>query len=223
MIISDSKQFVFIHNPKCAGTSFRSALVSYDTTGLLFARHDTWNGYKVETTHLPLFMMQANYPVYFRKLESYFSFMVVRNPFTRFVSAFNEINESVYNDFKQSGDVSRYRYEINRFAAELSADSLRGWDFALRHFVPQAEFAFIGPKNYVDALIRFEDLTRGYDRIGLFRHEIAEVLRRAPAQRARPVRTPLGDLLDPSTVRKLLVIYDRDFVLFEYDQFLPPA
>ena len=71
MIICDSRQFVFIHNPKCAGTSVRSALQPYDSTGLLFARHDTWNGYKVETTHLPLFMMQVAYPTYFEKYSQY--------------------------------------------------------------------------------------------------------------------------------------------------------
>ena len=89
MIISDRRQFVFIHNPKCAGTALRAVLMPFDTTGNFFWLHDTCNGRKIDKAHMPLFMMRQRFPEYFALLPRYLTFMAVRNPFTRAISALN--------------------------------------------------------------------------------------------------------------------------------------
>ena len=177
----------------------------------------------METTHLPLFMMQVRFPEYFRKFDSYFSFMAVRNPFARFLSGFNEVNQETYAEYVQSGDVSRYRHEVNRFALDMPAEAIRGWDFNYRHFVRQADFAYLGRKNLVDVIIRIEEQDKGLDKVALFDPEVAARLREAPPLRSRPVKFPLAELLDPGTVKKLIELYERDFVLFGYEQFVPEA
>lgn len=73
--ISDKYRCIFIHVPKCAGTSLKQVL---DLPG---RGHPPWNWFA------------ENFP---RKWKSYLKFAIVRNPWDRFVSAY------VYAKMKQS-------------------------------------------------------------------------------------------------------------------------
>jgi hypothetical protein len=59
MIVSDRHRFVFIHIPKCAGTSVRNVLEGFDETGGRFNTRiaDDPKFGRLDYTHLPLSIM----------------------------------------------------------------------------------------------------------------------------------------------------------------------
>lgn len=76
MIICTSRKFIFVHNPKAAGTSIQHALKSWDDGRQLKARtkHETITKFQRRTK---------------MKLDGYFIFGFVRNPWDRFSSFFH--------------------------------------------------------------------------------------------------------------------------------------
>jgi Sulfotransferase family len=56
MIVSHAKRFVFLHIPKCAGTSFRNALKRYhdDEENFWYRRHHPYFGCEIDYAHMRL-------------------------------------------------------------------------------------------------------------------------------------------------------------------------
>lgn len=90
MIISDKHRFVFVHVPKCAGTSVRKALAPYDDYhGWFNDRIDNHCKFgELDFVHLPLEIMQTVLPKEYKKVVSYDAFAFIRDPESRFQSAF---------------------------------------------------------------------------------------------------------------------------------------
>ncbi len=88
MIISDDHRFVFVHVPKCAGTSLRHALRAIDSSGGAFraiGEHPEMGS--VHFAHLPLADVARYFPQAFEKVCDYRSMAIVRDPLDRFFSA----------------------------------------------------------------------------------------------------------------------------------------
>jgi len=89
VIISDRHELAFIHIPKCGGTSIRQAIERYDDTGGAFTNrvevHPTYG--VLDFVHIPLRRLKQSFPEEFRKVATYRSFSVVRNPYERFYSS----------------------------------------------------------------------------------------------------------------------------------------
>jgi hypothetical protein len=190
----------------------------FDTTGNLFWLHDTCNGHKIDKAHMPLFMMRQRFPEYFCLLARYMTFMVVRNPFTRAISAFNETHEELYGAYKGGEGLSRYRFELNRFFEELTEAEISGWNFAHRHLVRQADLCFLGNKRYVDLILRYESLVDDVAAIRLFDPGLAAVLADVPQIHRRPIDHRPNELLNHVAVKRIVELYDRDFTLFGYSR-----
>jgi hypothetical protein len=89
MILNQRHRFVFIHIPKCGGTTIRNVL----------EEHNEWPQFThpktreipthgiVDHAHIPLFTLKELYPEDFDQLCSFESFALVRNPFDRFFSS----------------------------------------------------------------------------------------------------------------------------------------
>lgn len=92
VIVSHANKFIFFHNPKCAGTSFRDALKPYHDDAFTFwgIFHAPYFRNHIDHTHLRLWEMQAQFPRIFNCIERYNSVIFVRNPYARFLSAVNE-------------------------------------------------------------------------------------------------------------------------------------
>jgi hypothetical protein len=80
VIVSHVNKFIFFHNPKCAGTSFRDMLKPYHDDELTF-----WGIFL-----FALFQEPHRSPGIFACTESYNSVIFLRNPNARFLSAVNE-------------------------------------------------------------------------------------------------------------------------------------
>jgi len=88
MIISDDHRFIFVHIPKCAGTSIKRELKSIDTTGGRFfpiGEHPQLG--TIHLAHITLADLEIHFPESFAKLQDYRSFAIVRDPMDRFFSA----------------------------------------------------------------------------------------------------------------------------------------
>src|SRR5579871_2155915 len=89
MIVSHSRRFIFIHNPKAAGTSFRDALKQYhdDAVDFWYRRYSPYFGCEIDYAHMRLWELSALFPTMFDALPEYETLVLVRNPYERFVSA----------------------------------------------------------------------------------------------------------------------------------------
>ena len=92
MILSDRYRFVFIHIPKCAGTSVRAAVLPYHDADLRFLktveRHPDLG--EIDFRHLPLALLRDLDPEAFEKLKTYAGYAILRDPFQRFRSAVSQ-------------------------------------------------------------------------------------------------------------------------------------
>lgn len=92
MIISDKHKFVFIHIPKCAGTSVRRVIETFDSregkyTGRVDHHPELGN---LDYVHIPLFTLRDYFQLEFEAIQKYLSFAVMRDPYARFASSVSQ-------------------------------------------------------------------------------------------------------------------------------------
>ena len=92
MIISPKHRFVFVHIPKCAGTSVRTQLVKCDPNHI--ALGDTGDHPvlgRIDYGHIPLHQLSAHFVEYRDYIREFDTFAVVRDPLARFGSALRQM------------------------------------------------------------------------------------------------------------------------------------
>jgi hypothetical protein len=185
---------IFIHVPKCAGSALLDAYLGYQTG------HVTAQDYH-----------DAD-PAFFR---SAYVFTFVRNPLTRFVSAYNHIQTDDLWPYlpEMRKIVDRHGGSVSEVAASLGPDSdlLR-----LPWFAPQHTFLDLGSRRLpaVNRVFKTEsfsaDLAILLAEMPLRLRPLAEVNRRGE----RDSDPTAG--LSADAVATLRRIYSRDFTLFGY-------
>ena len=92
MIICDEHRLVFVHIPKCAGTSVRMTLQNFDSRGGKFtsriSNHPSLG--QLDYAHIPLFVLREHFRPEFETLQEYWSVALIRNPFDRFASSVSQ-------------------------------------------------------------------------------------------------------------------------------------
>lgn len=158
MIISDDKQFVFIHIPKCAGMSVRAQLSSFDSTKEHFNQkiaHPRLG--PIHTAHIPLIFLADQFPETFDKLRIYTPFALLRDPRSRFISA---VMQRLL-EFKGLA-VS----EVSHGTVIDAANEVMDWltnrtdfcDLEFIHFSKQSAYIFLDGKQTVDTLFSIDDM-----------------------------------------------------------------
>jgi len=110
MIINDKHRFVFVHIPKCAGTTVRGPLTRFNgwqLAGPPWLKTHSELG-RLDYTHIPLFVLREHFTIEFEAIQDYQSFAVVRDPFTRFASSVSQ-RLKMYSDTPIQ---KRSQYEI---------------------------------------------------------------------------------------------------------------
>lgn len=199
MIISHKHKWIFIHNPKVAGTSVRIALTSYHDDAREFW-HQGW--FPAEDRVIDLAHLTAD--IWHPILEpSYTSFGFVRHPYDRFVSGLTEVMRRHQDDFTQ---------DLKRFVMEQMTPANLRWDWRFIHLCPQHYFFFRGNKRVVDHVGKMENLTQDWGAIC----SLIGLNIRLP--HARIGALPQHALLEDLEVRRRInTLYLRDFRLFGYD------
>ncbi len=220
MIISETRAFVFIHNPKCGGTTARSALMKFDTTKNFFWLYHDVNELKIDKAHMPMYLFRRLFTDYFKLLESSFVFMMVREPYQRTISAFNETHRDLLEAIAKSDDkqqaTNAYKNALNGFIGQIRPQDISGWHFKFRHFVRQYDMAYIGAKNMTDLIIKLETWPAGLDKLAAFDPELRKALLNAHNHNVNEVSVDPMVLLTPASIKKINEIYRDDFLVFDY-------
>ncbi|WP_444892867.1 sulfotransferase family 2 domain-containing protein [Microbulbifer sp. JMSA004] len=222
MIVSDSKKFTFIHNPKCAGTTVRNSLYQFDTRDNFFWMFDEFKGRKIDKAHLPLILLRDIYPEEFMSLTDHFTFGFVRNPYDRVLSAFNEVNKGIYERYNH-GEVSDsdYRRYFLDYVYSMNSNTLNGFDLRYRHCVKQKDMFYIGGKRYVDLILKLESISKASAKFDVLFPDLSLVsVRWGSQERAhnrKPVRKRSIELLDKKGRDIVSSLYAEDFELFGYE------
>lgn len=217
MIVSHSHRFIFFHNPKCAGTSFRDTLKPYHDDKFTF-----WGVYnaayfnkEIDHTHLRLWEIQLQFPEIFSCFETYNSVIFVRNPYDRFLSALNEHLKKFQTHVDVAGMPTGQRIEIIQSFIDNILDVSRiKTDPRFIHFSPQIWFLKLDDRKIPRHVIPIGDdgtfLLKALAVLGLPNLHI-------PHHNPSPV--DLTDVLkSPALVKFVQDFYAEDFEFFRGDR-----
>lgn len=163
MIINDTYKIAFVHIPKCAGTTVRNMLLEYDDlSGAHTSKVDVHPEIgPLDYVHIPLFCLRDYFPNEFKKIASYWSFSVVRNPYSRFTSSLvQRIDRHCKTPAKlmTAQELEREAQKVIGFLRENDgAESLLPPEYI--HFQRQSDFVFLDGKKVIDAVYTTKNLT----------------------------------------------------------------
>lgn len=164
MIISDKEKFVFVHIPKCAGTSVRMRIEHLDDrsgaySGRLEQHHELG---LLNYVHLPLQTLADYFPAEFECVKSYRSLAVLRKPRDRFASSVAQYcNRYTDTDMRSHSRKTLRRvvwrlidilqnYEVKSPGARLPAK--------LIHFQRQRDYTHLQEAQIIDYLVDVADV-----------------------------------------------------------------
>jgi chondroitin 4-sulfotransferase 11 len=207
--VSDKYKCIFIHIPKCAGTSIEKELDIYGDWqnpdfNMLFGTIHQYN-YEFELQHLTTRQMLLYNYININKFMDYYKFSFVRNPWDKAISAYLYMGgtEGVYthSNFKM------FLIETRKQIANFKKDAV--WC----HMAPQNWFLFDDTGNkLVDYVGRFENLREGahhvFLKLGVPSHQLLH--------EKKAVRKPYQYYYRKSTRELIAEIYKDDIDLFGY-------
>lgn len=174
MIVSSARNFIFIHNPKAAGTAFRSAIAPHHDHPTQF-----WgivpNAYfnaPVDLAHLRAWELPVVAPDVFAALDTNTSLAFLREPLPRFLSACAEH----FRDFHPNARFNRWgpfgkRLLIHRLIRSGRIQAGVRSDPSYVHFSPQHWFTHLGHRQIVRHLLPIrtgrEDFAHAFALLGL--------------------------------------------------------
>lgn len=197
----DQHRCIFVHVPKAAGISIATALF-----GHLAGGHASATYYR---------------EVFGTAFWKYFKFTVVRNPYTRLVSAYEFLKRGGHPAFPAD---RTFRDEVLSQHEDFSAFVLRWveprkqWPFP--HFRPQCDYLMVGNRVAMDFVGRFERLEKDFRTIC---HRLDIDSRLQHLNDSGRERRPLGEYLQlDAVIRRVQDTYERDFEVLGYDS-KPPC
>ena len=200
MHVSDRFRFVFIHNPKTAGMSIGQALTKADKE----------NKYSdVELMHLPIEKVHQRFPEVIEKMKEYYTFMVVRNPWTRCISSFSFHSPSVYKRYCESGDLKEYQNRFEALLMPVTKSMLL--DYYYHPFIRQVDMAYLNGTTYVNDFFKFEEIPNCFDNTQLF-----HILKDIGHINQLPMRHTPHEIYTENLRRKVIELYSDDFDTFGY-------
>jgi hypothetical protein len=198
--ISEKYQFLFIHIPKCAGTSIES-FFGYDYDNKLCFEHNFNNiGHP---KHLTL----NNYEKILNEesIKKIFKFTIIRNPFDRIVSAYNYslYSDKIYWNGRNDYDYKKSLLSFENFIKQFKIKIPNSFD----HFIETKE-------NKMDYIIRFENINDNFK-------ELCNILnikdKNLPFENKTPNRKNYRDYYDNKTKDIIYSIFEKDLKKYNYD------
>jgi len=152
LIVSNGRKFVFLHNPKAAGTAFRSAIAMHHDYPTMFwgvVHHPSVNC-EIDLAHLRAWELPVVAPEVFAALDDFTGLVFVRDPLPRFLSACAEH----FRNFRPDEGFSQRRPETQRrlicrlIRTDLTTAAVHG-DHRYIHFSPQRWFTHLGERRII--------------------------------------------------------------------------
>lgn len=134
MPINFNKNIIFIHIPKCSGTRINQ-LFNLNTPNILYSHYNDILGRTRQ--HYPYYLIKTIIENHNLNIDNYYIFTIVRNPYYRFISAYNQYPNRCNEDFKKLIN----NMNIKTFALYLlNKIKIEGYDFfkygSLHQFQP---------------------------------------------------------------------------------------
>ena len=189
---NDDTRSIFIHVPKCAGTSVARSI------------------YGSSDSHLPISRYAAFDP---KRFEHYFKFTFVRNPWDRLLSAYTYLAPGAKGETPWSHQNLREFRDFEAFVLALRDPATRKRVLRFLHFRPQISWLTLpgGAIPPLDFTGRFERLAEDFDAI-VTRLGVDAELPRLNASNAGPYREAYS-----TQMRNVVAeVYERDIRAFGY-------
>jgi chondroitin 4-sulfotransferase 11 len=137
--MEDANKVIFVHIPKAAGNGVTKSIFGCESNG-----HYTWKAYARDNV----------------KFREYYKFAVVRNPYDRFISAYDYLKRGGFGDYDLE---FREKYimdmTIDSFCEKIMSNKcFRKKILCWIHFKPQVEYIFDGEELKVDDVYKLENL-----------------------------------------------------------------
>jgi hypothetical protein len=206
MIISNKHKFVFIHNPKVAGTSIRSALSHLHDDERTFW-HQSWlqsESRVIDSAHMTADLWEP------RVNPEYTVFGFVRHPMNRLISGLHEFRRRHGAEF----DLTTTE-KVKSFVMNVMTPANLRWDWRFIHLCPQHYFFYLGNKSLADKIGKYEDLTNSWASVCSL---IGLPITLPHDRQANPSTVHEFDeaLSAPEVYERINSLYLRDFLLFDY-------
>lgn len=159
MIVSPSHRFVFVHVPKCAGTSVRTQIEACDADHIAMAQpgpHPELG--RIDYGHVPLALLREYFPENYAYLDDFTSFAILRDPLTRFGSS---LRQTLWR-YEQKPMTLIDPENLRTRALEIMDDLTREIDAPsarMIFFARQRDFVFDGVDRKVDHLVPIEHVS----------------------------------------------------------------
>jgi len=208
MIINHKRKFIFIHLPKCAGTSIKRALYPYcDEYDQFFGGHpDAPEGNNEISKHSTA--MEIKSFATEKRWNNYFTFTFVRNPIDRITSLYNWWHHTKgLFDIKKKESICSMTFEEFVFSEETGPSMLSSL------ISKDVKDSFVSDKNRIelDFIGKQESLGKDFGYIcGLFR------LPNMPLKKYNESKDPLvcSSKIDEKITREIKRKYHEDFECF---------
>lgn len=162
MIIDDEHEIAFVHIPKCAGTTVREYLKEYDRSKGKFSNRvvsHTELG-RLDYVHIPLFVLKNHFRKEFELVQSYWSFVVVRDPFKRFASSVTQRLKMYGEKPMQEMSASEIRNEVEKCIEYLRTND--GDNLLLPceyiHFQKQSDYIYVGGERIIKSIYTTDNI-----------------------------------------------------------------
>ncbi|MEM6438881.1 MAG: sulfotransferase family 2 domain-containing protein [Pseudomonadota bacterium] len=174
MIVSDAHRFVFIHVPKCAGTTVRGALADYHDQPKIFWGHEEVEPLgRIDLAHLTQAELRAAFPEMAERVERYAAFAVARDPMDRFLSAVGQRMAHLHKRDLVFADPAELRGAAQDVIDRLAAgESTAPPDMTF--FKRQVDFMRLDGKTLVETVVPLE-------RLDMLEDALAELLPTRPS------------------------------------------
>jgi hypothetical protein len=160
MIISEKYHFVFIHIPKCAGSTIRNRLKFIDSTASFYGALQEHSGFgKIDYGHIPLSVLEKHFPESYKKLQDYFSFCIIRDPHERFPSSLAQ-HLRMYKNLKLADlSKSQFKVETEKMIGLLEKHrNIACLPYDLIHFQKQVSYVFNGENKIIKNVYTIENV-----------------------------------------------------------------
>lgn len=192
----DKRNAIFIHIPKAAGSSISSALFGGNVG------------------HKPYSRFHAYSP---RKLDEYFTFSFVRNPWDRLYSAYRYfaavVGQCQHRDHRWASEMLYGKPDFQSFVMSLGNSGYRRKVLRYDHFRDQSGWVMLGKDIGVDYLGRFETIQLDFEsicnRVGVSPIELPRLRESRKGENYTEMFTPAMSLLVED-------IYQKDIINFGY-------
>lgn len=157
MLLSDELKFIFVHVPKCGGTSLRNSLGDMPGVGNPIARPAAGMPFENDRNHLQMRHLREFFPDTFAKFGRYDSFAIAREPFSRFPSSFVQHHKMFHAGRFEDLSLGDVRDLTAQIIGKLKAGEA-ACDARLIHFERQVRFTHLDEDRIVGDIFRLNNL-----------------------------------------------------------------